>query len=113
MRTLKYLLLVVILLAIIVLAVANREMVTVQLLPGEMSGLAPNAHVTLPLFLHGLIAVLVGMVLGYLLEYVRETKHRRRASERSREAARLNREVDKLRRTTNNPKDEVVALLGN
>lgn len=112
MRTIKLILLALILLGIVVLAIANREPVTVQLLPADMASLAPNAKVTLPLFAHGFIAILVGMVLGYLLEYLRETKHRRRASERTREAERLTREVDELRKTTNNPKDEIVALLG-
>lgn len=112
MRTIKFILLALILIGVVVVALANRAPVTVQLLPGEMAALAPNAQVTLPLFLHGLIAILVGMVLGYLLEYLRETKHRRRASARAREADRLHREVSELRRTTNKPKDDVVALLG-
>lgn len=112
MRTIKLILLALILVGVVVVALANRAPVTVQLLPGEMAALAPNAQVTLPLFLHGLIAILVGMVLGYLLEYLRETKHRRRASANAREANRLHREVSELRRTTNKPKDDVVALLG-
>ena len=112
MRTIKLILLALILIGVVVVALANRAPVTVQLLPGEMAALAPNAQVTLPLFLHGLIAILVGMVLGYLLEYLRETKHRRRASAHAREADRLHLEVSELRRTTNKPKDDVVALLG-
>ena len=52
------------------------------------------------------------MVLGYLLEWLREHKHRRRASQKAREAARLNREVDRLRKQTGKPEDDVLALLG-
>ena len=94
------------------LALANRELVTLHLLPEGWRGVA-RYSIQLPLFLVGLLSVLVGMVLGYLLEWLREHKHRRRASQKTREAAQLNREVDRLRRQSGKPEDDVLALLGN
>jgi hypothetical protein len=52
------------------------------------------------------------MVIGYLLEWLREHKHRRRASQKSREAAQLNHEVARLRKDTGRHEDDVLALLG-
>lgn len=113
MRTFKLILLAIILVAIVILALANREVVTVALLPDGMSRLAPGASIQLPLYLVSLISIVVGLVLGYLLEYLREAKHRRRAAAKAREAAQLNREMNRLRKETNRPEDEVLALVGN
>lgn len=112
MRTIKLLLLVIILIGILVLAIANRNPVTLHLLPQGLAEILPGAVIDLPLFVVSLISILVGLVLGYLFEYRREHKHRRHAKQNAREAARLNREVDQLRRETNKPKDDVLALLG-
>jgi uncharacterized integral membrane protein len=111
MRTFRYLVLGVILLVLVVLALANREPVTLNLLPSGMARVMPVA-IELPLFVVCLLAVMVGMVLGYLLEWLREHKHRRHATHKAREAARLNAEVDRLRRQAGKPDDDVLALLG-
>jgi len=113
MRVIKFILLGLILLGIVVLALANRDPVMVRLLPEGLDRLSPGAMVELPLFVVSLLSIVTGMVLGYLLEYFREHKHRRRAAVKTREAAKLNREVEGLRRETNKPKDDVLALLGN
>lgn len=111
MRTIKLFLLGLILVGIVVLAVANRDPVTVRLLPEGLDRLLPGAALTLPLFVVSLLSIITGVVIGYLFEWLREHKHRRAASERAREAAKLSREVDSLRKQR--PKDDVLALLGN
>ena len=111
MRTLKYLVLALILVCLVVLALANREVVTLHLLPGGMARVMPLS-LQVPLFVVVLISALIGMIAGYLLEWLREHKHRRRASEKAREAARLSGEVDRLRRRTGQPEDDVRALIG-
>lgn len=111
MRTIKFILLAIILLAIVVLSLANREMVTLQLLPDGMSQLMPGASIDLPLFVVSLASILVGLLIGYLLEYIREYKHRRRARVKAREVRELDAEVSQLRRETNRPKDDVLALV--
>lgn len=116
MRTLKLLLLFVIMIAIVILALANRHFVTVNLLPDGLSpilsGVVPNSY-QVPLFLLCLASIVVGMVLGYLLEWLREHKHRRLAKVKAREADTLNREVDRLKRKNADSDDEVLALLSN
>jgi uncharacterized integral membrane protein len=111
MRTLKLIVLALILLALVVLALANREVVTLHLLPPGMARVMPIS-VRLPLFVVCLLSVAVGVVIGYLFEWLREHKHRRRAAAKSREAAELNREVDRLRKQSGKAEDEVLALLG-
>ncbi len=111
MRIIKLILLALILIAIVVLAVANRDLVTLKLLPDGLSGIT-QWSIELPLFLVGLLSVLTGMLLGYILEWLREHKHRRRAAVKAREADQLNREVGRLRRETGKG-DDVRALLGN
>lgn len=111
MRTLKLLLLGLILLAIVVLSLANREVVTLHLLPEGMARVMPLS-IPLPQFVVILLSIVVGVVIGYLLEWLREHKHRRRASEKAREAAQLNREVERLRRESGKAEDDVLALLG-
>lgn len=111
MQTIKLILAALILLGIVLLAIANRTPVTLHLLPEGLSGIS-RWSIELPLFVVGLLSILTGMVLGYILEWLREHKHRRRASQKAREAAELNREVDRLRRA-GKPDDDVLALLGN
>jgi uncharacterized integral membrane protein len=111
MRTLKLLLLGLILAIVVVLAVANREAVTLQLLPQGLDRVMQRS-IELPLFVVILGSVVVGMAIGYLFEWLREHKHRRRASQKAQEAARLNREVAQLRKETGRPEDDVLALLG-
>ena len=111
MRIVKYVLLGLLLAVIVVLAVANRGPVTLNLLPQGLDRVYPLS-VQLPLFAVILTAVVVGMVIGYLVEWLREHKHRRRAALKTQEAARLNRQVAQLRKETGRPEDDVLALIG-
>lgn len=110
MRTIKLILMALILISIVVLSVANRETVTLRLLPEGLSGIL-DASIRLPLFVVSLLSIVVGLVIGYLFEWVREHKHRRRASVNAEEAERLRRERDRLRRQTGRADDDVLALL--
>ncbi|MFO1104914.1 MAG: lipopolysaccharide assembly protein LapA domain-containing protein [Amaricoccus sp.] len=112
MRIIRLILLLLILTVIVVLSLANRDPVTLYLLPAGLSSLT-QATLQVPLFVFGLGAVLLGVVLGYLLEWLREHKHRRRANVKSREAAELGREMDVLRKSSGKAEDDVLALLGN
>ncbi|WP_424928023.1 LapA family protein [Amaricoccus tamworthensis] len=113
MRTVKIIILAVILLAIVVLSVANRELVTLNMLPSALDHLMPGMRFEVPLFVVILCSIVIGLVIGYLFEYLREYKHRRLASQKIREADNLKREMEGLRREVNKPKDDVLAILGN
>lgn len=112
MRILRYLILAVIVAGLVVVAMANRDMATLTVLPAGLSDLAAwNFSIELPLFLIVLGGVAVGLLLGYLLEWIRESKHRAEVSKRQRQVRSLNREVGRLKRDANEGKDEVLAIL--
>src|ERR1043166_641597 len=62
---------------IVVLAVANRNAITISLDP--FSSAAPALSVTLPLFLVILLAVIAGVILGGTAAWFRQAKWRRTA----------------------------------
>ncbi len=112
MRFIKLLILAVILVGIVLVAVANNDFVTVQLLPAPLAEMVtfPTA-ITLPLFVILLAAVGVGLLIGYILEWLRERKHRRAVGQTKREVSRLESEVANLRKKTGEGEDDVLALL--
>lgn len=109
MRILRYLLLALIAVALLIVASANRGMVTLNLLPGELTTyIGRNWTIQLPLFLVVLGGVAGGLVLGFGWEWLREHKYRATAAKSTREASKLQREVAKLKTA---PEDEVLAIL--
>ena len=66
----------------------------------------------LPLFLVIFAGIVAGVLIGFVWEWFREHSHRATASQKSREVARLERELAVLKDSTSvPPKDEVLALL--
>lgn len=112
MRTIKYLFLALVGLTLTLVAVANRELVTLKLLPKELAELAGfNLDIQLPLFLVILGGVVVGLLVGFVWEWLREHKHRRDAARGRRDVSKLERQVTDLKRTSDPEQDEVLALL--
>ncbi len=111
-RYLKYLFLVLIGLALITVALANRGTVTVRFLPEEMASYVgqPFAY-ELPLFVIIFGGVIAGLLIGFVWEWLREHKHRVQARTATREKQRLEREVKGMRTRANEGQDEVLALL--
>ncbi len=88
MRLLKYLALVLLGLAIVTVAVANRDPVVVNALPPDMAlftGLGWSAQ--LPLFLVIFGGIAIGLLVGFFWEWARESRHRT-VAERSRARSR-------------------------
>jgi uncharacterized integral membrane protein len=111
-RWIRYLILVAIALALLIAAMANRATVTMRALPDDLAGLVgANWQVELPLFAVVLGGVVAGILIGFVWEWVRESKHRAAASRRAREVARLEQEVAKAGVAPKGPKDEVLALI--
>lgn len=112
MRYLKYLFLIVVGLALIVVALANRQVVTLSLVPGEMAEFLPfRNNIELPLFLVILGGVVLGLLIGFVWEYLREFRIRQNAGRQKRKLNKLEREVKGLREKTGEGKDDVLALL--
>ena len=112
MRYIKYALIAVFGAALIAVAVANRGMVSLQLIPSEVAGwFAVNPQIELPLFIVIFGGIVVGLFVGFVWEWVREHSHRSEASRQARERRRLEREVARLKGEKHEGKDEVLALL--
>ncbi len=113
-RYLRYLFLLVLAAGLLTLALANREMVTLDALPADLAAfLGIEWSLSLPLYAVILASVFAGLLIGFIWEWFREHKHRANASNRAREIARLERELASLRRGQPGDKDEVLAILDN
>ncbi len=112
MRYVRYAILALITILLVSFCVANRQMVTIQLVHDNLAGvLGFNYALTLPLFIVLLGGVAAGLLIGFIWEWLREHRHRRDASTSKREARRLEREVKRLKTEKHEGKDEVLAIL--
>jgi uncharacterized integral membrane protein len=112
MRIIRLLFIISVSIVLIVLALANRQMVSLKLLPTDLAEVVGlTGTITLPLFLVILLGVLIGLLLGFVWEYLREHKHRKELGSKTKEVKTLEREVKKLKNQTNSEKDQILALL--
>ena len=112
MRYIRYASIAIFALALILVALANRDPVNVQILPPEISHLAAlNPAYEVPLFVVMFGGVLAGLVIGFIWEWIREAQERAAAARQAREMQRLRVEVRRLKGEKHKDKDEVLALL--
>lgn len=112
MRFIKYLFLGAVALVLIVVAIANRQPVQLQLLPEDLAAFVPFAgQITVPLFLVIFGGILAGLLIGFVWEYLREFKIRNNLSKTNKQVRHLEREIGKLREKTGEGKDDILALL--
>ncbi|MDO6730099.1 LapA family protein [Marinovum sp. 2_MG-2023] len=112
MRYIKYAFLAVVGLAIIAVAVANRGLVTLTLLPPGLAELAGvNQSITLPLFAVIIAGVAAGLLIGFVWEWLREFKQRAESARKDSEIKQMKRELRRLRDEKHEGEDEVLALL--
>ena len=112
MRYLRYAIWGVLAIVLVSMSLANRGQLTLTLMPEPVAEFVGwNISVTLPVFVILLISIGAGLLIGYLFEWLRESRHRRDASSKGREVRKLEREVAKLKTEKNKGKDEVLAIL--
>lgn len=112
MRYIKYALIATFGAFLIAVAIANRGMVSIQLIPTEVAGwFSMNPQVELPLFIIIFGGIVVGLFVGFVWEWVREHGQRAEAARQAREMRRLEREVKRLKGEKHAGKDEVLVLL--
>ena len=114
MKTIRYAFWAIVGLCLILVGLANRDMVTLRALPeplADFMGMSPD--VTLPMFVVIFLAVGAGLLIGLLWEWVREHRIRSEARGKGREVTQLRNEVQKLRGAAVGAKsdDDVLALL--
>ncbi len=112
MRYVRYFCIAIFAMALIAVSLANRSIVSLQVLPSEISGLfAMNPSIKLPLFVVILGSILAGLLVGFVWEWIREYGERAEAAKQAREMRRLQREIERLKAEKHEGKDEVLALL--
>lgn len=112
LRLVRYLLVAVLAVLLVAAAMANRGAVPVQALPSDFADfLGWNLSGDVPLFLVILVSAALGLVIGYVLEWLREGKHRKAATTGQARVSALAREVSRLRDEHGRQKDDVLALL--
>lgn len=112
LRYFKYLVLMVLALGIVTLSLANRGPMTLQLLPEDLAAFVGyNRTVELPVFLVILIGVAVGLLIGFIWEWLREYRHRAEAARARAEAKRLESQLSREKRPAKREGEDVLALL--
>ena len=113
MRYIRYAFLLALGLILVTIAFANRELVTLRLMPDDLDRFWPVGRVvTMPLFLVIFGAIVLGVALGFVWEWLREHHIRAEAGRDRREKDQLRREVDRLKGGAEGP-DEILRLLDN
>jgi len=95
MRTIKLVLTLVIALVVMLIIAANMTRVDLHLVP-EALGIPFFTLEGIPLALVIVLSVLTGIILGFLIEYARERRHRRSLEQKRREIGKLREENAKL-----------------
>jgi uncharacterized integral membrane protein len=112
MRYVRYFVLGSFAVALIAMALANRTYVMLKVLPEELAAFfGMNPSVELPLFIVIMGSILIGLLVGFVWEWIREYGQRAEAAKQAREMRRLEREVARLKGEKHQGKDEVLALL--
>lgn len=112
MRLIRYACIAVFALALVAVAMANRQVVSLQVLPDNLPvSFALNPSIDLPLFLVILGSILAGLLVGFVWEWIREYGERAEKARLAKEMRRLEREVARLKGEKHQGKDEVLALL--
>lgn len=97
----------------VTVALANRGMVTMTLLPDPLAALLGfNAQLSLPLFVIVGGAVVAGLLLGFIWEWFRERAYRAEAVRARSECAELRRELGRVQKQApETQKDDILAII--
>ena len=106
MGFLKSVLLMIIGAGLVVLGLGNMAPVDLHLVPEKVAG-SELALKQVPLAAVILASVLLGLVIGQLMEWMRETKYRRNANDRGREVNKLKTELSKVKEKVADPDDDL------
>ncbi|MBF9030369.1 DUF1049 domain-containing protein [Rhodobacterales bacterium HKCCE3408] len=112
MRAVKYLFLIIVALALVIIALANRDPVVIEVLPADLAAwVGWSFQLRLPLFLVILGGIVLGLLIGFVWEWLREHRHRAEAARERRQRTKLEREVQTLKGRSEDGQDDVLALI--
>ncbi|MEL7215252.1 MAG: lipopolysaccharide assembly protein LapA domain-containing protein [Pseudomonadota bacterium] len=109
-RALRLLVVLLIAIVLVLIAVANRDPVPLQVMPDALAGIF-QIEFQVPLFVLMIVLGGGGFALGFSWEYLREWRIRAEARRNRRTAEKLEREVKDLRAQSGEVEDDVLALL--
>jgi len=111
-RYLRYIFLLAVAFCLLIVALANRDPVAIQLFPEELAtymGKPPSYELPLYVIIFG--GIVLGLLIGFVWEWFREHNMRADGRRQKREKERLQREMRGMRAEQNKGKDEVLAIL--
>lgn len=112
MKYIRYGFLAALAVVLVTVALANRDAVTLHLLPEGLAGfLGLSWAISLPLFVVIFLGIVAGILIGFVWEWMREHRQRAEATRDRREKERLAREVERLRGPAAQKGDDVLAML--
>lgn len=112
MRYFRYAFMAALAVVLITTALANRGSVELRLLPEELAGfMGWSWSVQLPLFVIIFGAIIAGVLIGFVWEWMREYKVRAEGARAKKAAVKLAGEVAELKKKDQGPQDDVLALL--
>ena len=113
MMYIRYAFLALMVAAFVTVALANRDMTTLALLPDTMAALFGfNMSITLPLFIVIGLSVVLGLLLGFVWEWLRERSYRADAVRARSECDALRNELGRVRKAApETQKDDVLAIV--
>ncbi|MDG1472120.1 MAG: LapA family protein [Ascidiaceihabitans sp.] len=112
MLYIRYVCIAVFAIALIAVALANRSIVTLKVLPDEVAGMfAVNPSINLPLFVVIFGGLVAGLLVGFVWEWFREHGVRSEANKAGRNVRKLERELARLKGTDASGGDDVLAIL--
>ncbi len=113
MAYVRYAFAAVVALIFVTVAVANRSIIEVKLLPDTLAALVGgNVGIQLPLFLVLGLAIGAGLLLGFVWEWFREHAYRAEAAQLRREKEAMRSELKRVEKVApQTRKDDVLALV--
>ena len=94
-----------------VISLANSENVSIYLLPTDLSSLMETTiSINIPLFLVFFSGIFIGLVIGFVWEWLREYKFRVEANLNEKRLSRVETELSEMH-AKDNKRDDVLTLL--
>ena len=111
MRLVRTLFLIFLAIILVVISLANSENVSIYLLPTDLSSLMETTiSINIPLFLVFFSGIFIGLVIGFVWEWLREYKFRVEANLNEKRLSKVETELSEMH-AKDNKGDDVLTLL--